>query len=48
VGVIGFLAAVLFFLMALGHWQENHNAAWLAAAVIVGVGTLISLFVKDD
>ena len=39
-GGIGFVAGVLFVLMAMGHWQEDKNPGWLAAAIIVAIFTV--------
>ena len=40
-GGIGFIAAVLFVLMGMGHWQQDNNPGWLAASVIVAVFTVL-------
>ena len=40
-GGIGFVAAVLFVLMGMGHWQEHRNPGWLAASIIVALFTVV-------
>lgn len=42
-GAVGFVAAVLFVLMGMGHWEQDRNVGWLIAAIVVAIGTLASL-----
>ncbi|WP_156164243.1 hypothetical protein [Streptacidiphilus albus] len=39
-GGVAFVAGVLFVLMGMGHWQEDHNQGWLAASIIVAIFTV--------
>ncbi|MEY9965280.1 putative membrane protein [Streptacidiphilus sp. MAP12-16] len=40
-GGIGFIAAVLFVLMGMGHWQETRSPGWLAASIVVALFTVV-------
>jgi hypothetical protein len=41
---VGLICGVLFVLMGMGHWQQDHNWGWLAASIAVALFTLVSAF----